>query len=616
MLDQTKNIDDKKNRIFQDSDKENISKNLTKITTQSASQQIYNNSIISEDIIGINEILSNNINIDEEKRKFENTDKNILSGINEFSLINNNEENELYKSNNDKKIYEYLIKKYKTPENESEINNDLYPKEKITNNESKTSEFLSTWVFEDLSYYPLWASDARLNKAINELKTETNIKYWRRIKGDGNCYYRSIIFNYLELLVLLSIEKKDPSIFFCLIKEIFFTKPKHNIEKYRSKVLKVLPVLLIIYEKIPKEPSLAFSILYLTLNKSKIIGKSLIYWFRTELSEFLTENINLEINGLKLIESIPEIDYNDSLMSLEPDDDQLTNYIDQKILQMDEFVDGYPIYITPFIIKCPVNIYWLNKTKDKKVKNKINFSINKETFDIPKNVMFVPVNNFLPFLDPGESINILFKSPHYDSLGEQKYVERISSIYKNNNFILKEESLDLNKYEKYKTSIIKSWEKKCSKGSKVERKKKKSQTQNAKLKGKEDIKNDVLKQKDCQSLRRITSAKKIDCESKIEKEKQEEIENASVKTRKTNTKTSKNIFVKYCVSINKCKKCSEDMSYRLPCGCLICLKCSKNLINNYINNKEANKGKNKSGLSICTCGYFLNEKDQEIILNN
>ena len=29
-----------------------------------------------------------------------------------------------------------------------------------------------------------------------------HIYYWRKVRGDGNCYYRSIIFRYLEILIL------------------------------------------------------------------------------------------------------------------------------------------------------------------------------------------------------------------------------------------------------------------------------------------------------------------------------------------------------------------------------------------------------------------------------
>ena len=28
------------------------------------------------------------------------------------------------------------------------------------------------------------------------------IYYWRKVRGDGNCYYRSIIVRYLEILIL------------------------------------------------------------------------------------------------------------------------------------------------------------------------------------------------------------------------------------------------------------------------------------------------------------------------------------------------------------------------------------------------------------------------------
>ena len=168
MSDQTNNKDNLKTTIFKESYKESISNFLTKNTSQSASHLNYNNSLLSGETSGLNEVLFNKKNNSEEKPKLD-LDKNILSNINEFSLFYNDEENELRILNDDKIIYDYLIKNYKTKNNEIEIINDLYTKGENTNNELKEIDFLSIGVFEDLSYYPLWTSDNHLNKLVNEL---------------------------------------------------------------------------------------------------------------------------------------------------------------------------------------------------------------------------------------------------------------------------------------------------------------------------------------------------------------------------------------------------------------------------------------------------------------
>ena len=37
-------------------------------------------------------------------------------------------------------------------------------------------------------------------KAIRE-KVEPRYSYWRKIRGDGNCYYRAVYVHYIEYLI-------------------------------------------------------------------------------------------------------------------------------------------------------------------------------------------------------------------------------------------------------------------------------------------------------------------------------------------------------------------------------------------------------------------------------
>jgi hypothetical protein len=45
------------------------------------------------------------------------------------------------------------------------------------------------------------SSNSDLNFSFYQ-RLEKNIFRWRSIKGDGNCYYRAVIFSYLEDLIL------------------------------------------------------------------------------------------------------------------------------------------------------------------------------------------------------------------------------------------------------------------------------------------------------------------------------------------------------------------------------------------------------------------------------
>ena len=434
---------DKKSQINESEIKENyVSEKLNEYSDSKEfeSIDIENKSIKSENIYN------------RQETKSDSDEDLIITDYNEYSIFNSLEENKLKQNNDNKQIYNYLIRNYKTRKNKEEFFNFFYPDGFKENPYINEIDFYLIGIFEDLAYYPIWMSDDLLIDIVKELKLKYEIYYWRRIKGDGNCYYRSILITYIELLIMNSIKEQNPEIFFCFIKEILFTKFPYKINEYK---VKLIFVLLLIYEEIKKKNSLAYDILYRSIHKSKFIEKILIYWFKLKLSQFLKQNINLEIDGFKLLQVIPDIN-NDDDNNIEIDNKELNEYIDNKILKMDEYVEGYPIYITPFVLKCKINIYTINKSIDAKNKNSINLNINKEKIELSNETMFIPVVDYLPYLN-NQEINLLFKSPHYDSLSTREFVNNLVDIYSNPYILLVEGILTKNEYEQYKTSIVENW---------------------------------------------------------------------------------------------------------------------------------------------------------------
>ena len=504
----------------------------------------------------------------------------IITEYNEYSVFNSLEENKLKQNNDDKQIYNYLIRNYKTRKNKEEFINFFYPDGFKEIPYINAIDFYLIGVFEDLAYYPIWMSDDLLIDIIKELKVKYEIYYWRRIKGDGNCYYRSILITYIEILIMLSIKEQNPKLFFCFVKEIFFTKFPFKLSEYK---VKLILVLLLIYEQIKKKNSLAYDILYRTIHKSKFIEKILIYWFKLKLSQFLKQHINLEIDGLKLLQVIPDINNYDSNNNIEIDNKELNEYIDNKILKMDEYVEGYPIYITPFVLKCKINIYSINKTIDSKNKNSTILSINKEKIELSNETMFIPVIDYLPYLN-NQEINLLFKSPHYDSLSTREFVNNLVDIYLNPYIILIEGILTKNEYEQYKTSIVENW--------------------NTKNFSSKKIKDSINSQK--------KENKNIEEESALKMyENLSEIKDTCFSNRSYySSNSSSSMQIKYIDSSTKCLICNQYMSHKLPCGCYICIQCSKNKIKIMKANNEI-----KLPISLCSCGYILNDKDQKSLLS-
>ena len=561
---------DKKSQINESEIKENyVSEKLNEYSDSKEfeSIDIENKSIKSENIYN------------RQETKSDSDEDLIITDYNEYSIFNSLEENKLKQNNDNKQIYNYLIRNYKTRKNKEEFFNFFYPDGFKENPYINEIDFYLIGIFEDLAYYPIWMSDDLLIDIVKELKLKYEIYYWRRIKGDGNCYYRSILITYIELLIMNSIKEQNPEIFFCFIKEILFTKFPYKINEYK---VKLIFVLLLIYEEIKKKNSLAYDILYRAIHKSKFIEKILIYWFKLKLSQFLKQNINLEIDGFKLLQVIPDIN-NDDDNNIEIDNKELNEYIDNKILKMDEYVEGYPIYITPFVLKCKVNIYTINKSVDNKNKNSTILSINKEKIELSNDTMFIPVVDYLPYLK-NQEINLLFKSPHYDSLSTREFVNNLVDIYLNPYIIFIEGILTKNEYEQYKTSIVENWN---------------SKNFNSKKKEDKDIKN---KKGENKNIKEEESALKM-------YENLNEIKDTCFSNRSYySSNTSSSIQNKYIDSSTKCLICNQYMNHKLPCGCYICIQCSKNKIKIMKENNEI-----KIPISLCSCGYILNDKDKKFL---
>lgn len=391
---------------------------------------------------------NNNNNNNQDYNYYERYSKPLTSSVilglneetNEFSVFYS-EFDELRQDNNDDGIYEFLIKKYKTKSDEDEFISFFYNNNYTSFTHLQAKDFVSVGIFEDLSYYSIWMNNNSLTSAIQTLKNKHNIYYWHRTKGDGNCFYRSVLISYFEIIISKSITEKNPNIFFNIVKEFLFTKFPENKRKFHSKTLTVL---LFIYEEIKQNNEKAFDILYRAFNLSDSVEKSLILWFKIKLVLFLKQNLELEIAGIKLIQCIPYLDLNDDMTY---DINQVIEYIDNKLLKTNEYVEGYPLYITPFILKCNLDIYYLSN---------VDYSIKKEEMVYHKDLMFAPVDTYLPFLnnDVKYNISLLFKDPHYEALAGRERVNDIVEIYSNPDIILVEGIKNENDYDKYKTTVL------------------------------------------------------------------------------------------------------------------------------------------------------------------
>ena len=195
--------------------------------------------------------------------------------------------------------------------------------------------------------------------------------------------------------------------------------------------------------------------------------------------------------------------------------------------------------------------------------------------------MYIPVVDYLPYLN-NQEINLLFKSPHYDSLSTREFVNNLVDIYSNPYIILVEGILTKNEYEQYKTSIVENWNSKNFNSKKI-------------------LENKNSKKKENKNKEEESALKMY--------ENLNEIKDTCFSNRSYySSNSSSSIQIKYIDSSTKCLICSQYMNHKLPCGCYVCIQCSKNKIKIMKANNEI-----KLPISLCSCGYILNDKDQKLL---
>jgi hypothetical protein len=333
----------------------------------------------------------------------------------------------------------YLKALYMTEEQRAKFTSFFYPKGQTS--DLKPAEFCSVGIVEHISYLPLSIGENYIN--TSESLEKFDYTYWRRIKGDGNCYYRSVLINYLEILILTTFESLNPNIFFSLIKDVYFTEFP---DKYKVWKKNTITSLLHMYETVERyDVNLCFDMLYRCYNKCDVIEKTLIQWLRFKLASFLKSNLDFEVNGFKLIQLIPGFELEDDLSY---NKSKVIKYIDLELNRMNEFVEGYPLYITPLILDLEINIFYIEESGSYKA---IPIDIKYEE---GVRSQIVDIENYLwRFNGCKYTINTLFRVPHYDTIYIGQFIEELVNNYNNPEAYLQYMAMNEDEYDRYLESI-------------------------------------------------------------------------------------------------------------------------------------------------------------------
>lgn len=255
---------------------------------------------------------------------------------------------------------------------------------------------------------------AYLNKV---LYYERIIMKWRRVKGDGNCFFRAVIYQYLEYIILNRNDQMLKRVIFDLFKNYNEPTFKARLAKYQINLEKGLSILLLINFALTLKDSneaisKAMSILITSFNNYKDFDHCMIMHLRYEIYKYIRDNEG------KLYSKTFSVNIGNLLQSMyEKSDGEFLyqKFYDSNLLEMGRDAEKIIIYITPYVLQMNIKIFAYDFGKIENELNEFNF----ECPDVRKNKGG----------SNKKDIALMYLGNHFDVVYESEY------YYKNSLFL-------------------------------------------------------------------------------------------------------------------------------------------------------------------------------------
>ena len=264
-----------------------------------------------------------------------------------------------------------------------------------------------------------------INNLIEELNIKdnlNNILYYRKIKNDGNSFYRIIIFQIFEFIILKNKINLLSSIIFDIYKCYNDLITKNYLNEGKLNKIKpnlIFQILISIYLKCEENNNeLGYKIFIISINSCKSFDEGLIWYYKYILYKYIkdnelkhfSKNLNINIGNL-----LPEKYENDNNF-------KFNEFYENNLLKLYINIEKIIIYITPFIFGININLI------DDEIKN---FNYEGESI-----------------LEINESINIFYKNGNYELLYNKEYFNNNKNILLN--YIYEENKEIINKFKNIK----------------------------------------------------------------------------------------------------------------------------------------------------------------------
>ncbi len=243
------------------------------------------------------------------------------------------------------------------------------------------------------------------NEILDKKKILENILFYRKIRGEGNCFYRCIIFQLFEYIIL----NNKIDLLRGIINEIYLcfeNKISSNIlndKKNKINTKLILRILIIIYFNLrDNNIEKAYKIFCFSINSCKSFDLGIIWYYRFTLYNYILRNQNKSFS--------PEFDI--FIGNLLPEQFEKNgqflydNFFDDYLLKLYTDAEKIVIYLTPYIFGIKLNIFMFdgNSIQQFNYEGKSNLDVNLE-------------------------INIINKKAHYELLYSKQYYEEYKNYF-------------------------------------------------------------------------------------------------------------------------------------------------------------------------------------------
>ena len=331
----------------------------------------------------------NNLNetvLEQKYKKYKNGEVNQKNSLCLFSQIDdfNNFDNKLNISIQDKQKGDYLYCRKFPPISEKELSNikntvsaHLLPTQQFLMEQMKNNDYNQFKTTKKVGPLMPLAFNIENNYEYNpQFKNEMQKKYdklkkyicnFRYIFGDGNCFYRAVIFKYIELLIL----HKKVDILKKLIIDINRSFRSNEIRsrlqpgKQGLYLLNTTVILITILEMVQSNKVVeAHFIFYKALLTCDVFDFSLIIYLRYIIYEYIKQNEN------KLyLESFPVLIGNLLPSNYEKDGVfDFNSFYETYLLKMYQYAEKIIIYLTPFVLGINLNVILFEDNEDEVIK--------------------------------------------------------------------------------------------------------------------------------------------------------------------------------------------------------------------------------------------------------